>query len=323
MNINDFFDYAPANHEIYNAFAKTQQHLATHEKPLCKISGGADSDIMLDIVSKADTQGKVSYVFFNTGIEYDATKRHLDYLRQKYGVEIKEYKATLPVPLACRKYGQPFLTKYVSEMIQRLQRYDFQWENKPYEELIEIYPNCQTALKWWCNYHEGKSRFNINRHKLLKEFMIENPPAFAISNKCCDYAKKNIAKKVEKSDECDLSIVGVRRAENGIRAQAFKSCFSEATSNSAANFRPLYWLTDSDKEEYENHCNIIHSDCYEKYGLKRTGCAGCPFGSKFEEELEIIKKYEPKLYGAVNKIFGASYDYMCRYREYKGGVNND
>lgn len=95
MNINDFFDYAPANHEIYNAFAKTQQHLATHEKPLCKISGGADSDIMLDIVSKADTQGKVSYVFFNTGIEYDATKKHLDYLRQKYGVEIKEYEPKL------------------------------------------------------------------------------------------------------------------------------------------------------------------------------------------------------------------------------------
>ena len=49
----------------------------------------------------------------------------------------------------------------------------------------------------------------------------------------------------------------------------------------------------------------------------RTGCAGCPFGSRFEEELEIIKKYEPKLYKAVNKIFAKSYEYTRRYREFK------
>lgn len=318
MNIGDFFDYAPANPEIYNAFAKAQQHLARCDKAQCAISGGADSDIMLDIVSKANEKNKISYVFFNTGIEYEATKKHLDYLREKYGVEIKEYKAALPVPLACRKYGQPFLTKYVSEMIQRLQRHGFKWEDKPLEDLLEEYPKCKGALRWWCNDFGEKSRFNINRHKLLKEFMIENPPDFAISNKCCDYAKKNVAKSAAKAENCDLILTGVRRDESGIRSVAYNSCFSKATTKAAANFRPLFWLTDNDKEEYEQHCNIVHSDCYTVYGLKRTGCAGCPFGSRFEEELEIIKEYEPKLYGAVNKIFGASYDYMRRYRAFKG-----
>lgn len=318
MNIGDFFDYAPANPEIYNAFAKAQQHLARCDKAQCAISGGADSDIMLDIVSKADEENKISYVFFNTGIEYEATKKHLDYLRKKYGVEIKEYKAALPVPLACRKYGQPFLTKYVSEMIQRLQRHGFKWEDKPLEDLLEEYPKCKGALRWWCNDFGEKSRFNINRHKLLKEFMIENPPDFAISNKCCDYAKKSVAKSAAKAENCDLILTGVRRDESGIRSVAYNSCFSEATTKAAANFRPLFWLTDNDKEEYEQHCDIVHSDCYTVYGLKRTGCAGCPFGSRFEEELEIIKEYEPKLYGAVNKIFGASYDYMRRYRAFKG-----
>lgn len=319
MKIGEFFDYAPANHEIYNAFAKAQQHIARCDKAQCAISGGADSDIMLDIVSKADEANKITYVFFNTGIEYEATKKHLDYLRQKCGVEIKEYKAALPVPLATRKYGQPFLTKYVSEMIERLQRHGFKWEDRPFEELLEEYPKCKGALRWWCNDFGEKSRFNINRHKLLKEFMIKNPPDFAISNKCCDYAKKNVAKSAAKAENCDLILTGVRRDESGIRSVAYNSCFSEATTKAAANFRPLYWLTDSDKEEYEQHCNIVHSDCYTVYGLKRTGCAGCPFGSRFEEELEIIKEYEPKLYGAVNKIFGASYDYMRRYRAFKGG----
>lgn len=45
-------------------------------------------------------------------------------------------------------------------------------------------------------------------------------------------------------------------------------------------------------------------------------CAGCPFGRDFEQELEIIQKYEPKLFVAVNRIFKDSYEYTRRYREF-------
>lgn len=51
--------------------------------------------------------------------------------------------------------------------------------------------------------------------------------------------------------------------------------------------------------------------------MTRTGCAGCPFGSGFEDELELIINNEPKLYKAVAKIFHNSYEYTRRYREYK------
>ena len=27
--------------------------------------------------------------------------------------------------------------------------------------------------------------------------------------------------------------------------------------------------------------------------MRRTGCCGCPFNSRFEEDLEIVKQYEP------------------------------
>ena len=49
------------------------------------------------------------------------------------------------------------------------------------------------------------------------------------------------------------------------------------------------------KEEYECFFNIVHSDCYLVYGLKRTGCAGCPFAKGFEDELEIIKNQTGKM----------------------------
>lgn len=50
--------------------------------------------------------------------------------------------------------------------------------------------------------------------------------------------------------------------------------------------------------------------------MKRGGCACCPFGRDFEQELEAAKKYEPKLYKAANLIFGDSYDYTRKYKDF-------
>ena len=83
------------------------------------------------------------------------------------------------------------------------------------------------------------------------------------------------------------------------------------------SYRPLFWYKDSDKRDYENAYDVKHSACYREYGLKRTGCAGCPFGRAFEQELEIISKYEPKLYQAVNYIFKDSYEYTKMYWEFR------
>lgn len=57
------------------------------------------------------------------------------------------------------------------------------------------------------------------------------------------------------------------------------------------------------KKIYETHYNIQNSRCYGEYGLKRTGCAGCPYSKNFEDELEAMRQYEPQLYKAVNSIF--------------------
>jgi 3'-phosphoadenosine 5'-phosphosulfate sulfotransferase (PAPS reductase)/FAD synthetase len=261
-------------------------------------------------------------VFFDTGLEYQATKDHLEYLETKYDIKIKREKAVKPIPICCRTYGQPFLSKQVSEFISRLQRHNFKWEDKSFEELIKEYPKCRSALKWWCNkWEKGKngqeSRFNINYNKFLKEFMVKYPPSHPISNKCCHYAKKLVAHNYKVNNGIDLSITGVRKAEGGARATAYKSCFtSKLDEGKADEFRVIFWYKTEDKRAYKDKFNMKHSKCYECYGLTRTGCAGCPFGKDFEKELEIIEKYEPKLYKAVNNIFGDSYAYTRAYREF-------
>jgi 3'-phosphoadenosine 5'-phosphosulfate sulfotransferase (PAPS reductase)/FAD synthetase len=291
-----------------------------YKKVMCSISGGSDSDILLDLCARADKDKKVDYVFFDTGLEYQATKRHLKYLEARYGVEIKIEKAVKPIPLCCREYGQPFLSKFVSEAISRLQRNNFTWEDQPLEVLIEKYPKCKSALKWWCNENGENSRFNIERHKGLKEFMIANPPAFKISNKCCTYAKKKVAQNYKSENFVNLSLVGIRKSEGGIRVSAYKSCFTP-NKDHVDEYRPIFWYTESDKREYESLFNIYNSDCYTKYGLTRTGCAGCPYGKNFEKELEIIETHEPKLFKAVNKIFGDSYEYTRKYIEFRNSKN--
>ena len=324
QDLDELLENCPVNQiigdNLIRAWAKINSPI--YKNGICSVSGGSDSDVMLDICWRCDKDNKIQYVWFDTGLEYQATKEHLKYLEEKYDIEIKPYRAEKPIPTCCKQYGQPFLSKQVSEFIQRLQRHNFKWEDEPFEVLSKRYPKCQAALKWWCNKWGEKSKFNIEYNKWLKEFIIENPPDFLISNKCCHYAKKLVAKHVKEEYDCDLSIVGVRKAEGGARASAYKNCFS-CNEGKADEYRPLFWYKDEDKKQYQESYNVQNSRCYTEYGLKRTGCAGCPFGKDFEFELEVIQKYEPKLYKAVNNIFGDSYEYTRKYKEFYKKKNKE
>ena len=317
MNLEDVLKSCPKNSTVINNIIKAYHKINNdmYKKISVAISGGADSDVMLDICYKCDNNKKIDYVWCDTGLEYEATKKHLKLLEEKYGIEIKRYRALKPIPITCREYGEPFLSKRASEYISRLQSHNFDFSDGKFEDLYKKYPNCKIALKWWCNANGEGSSFNISRNKWLREFMIANPPTFKISNKCCTYAKKDVMKKYIKENDIDLHLVGVRKAEGGLRATAYKSCFDDNVDGHD-NYRPLFWYTDKDKAEYEETCDIVHSECYTKYGLRRTGCAGCPFGREFEQELKIIEEYEPKLFKAVNNIFGNSYEYTRKYKKF-------
>ena len=308
------------NLAVFESIIKSKSVLSRHQDVVVSISGGSDSDLVIDLIEKVRGEKRISYVWYDTGLEYQATKDHLDFLEEKYGVEIQRVKAKKPIPFTCKHYGQPFISKMVSEYILRLQYNNFQWEDEPYDQLIQKYPHCSIALKWWCNAFapngNKESRFNISHNRYLKEFMVENPPDFKISNKCCHYAKKAVVKEfMKKIGGADLNIYGVRKAEGGARSAAYKNCFT-AHVDDADEYRPIFYYTDEDKEYYEDYFSITHSDCYKKYGLKRTGCAGCPFGLDFETELKIIQEYEPHLYTACNSIFGESYEYTRKYRKF-------
>ena len=280
----DYADFeAPAKFRaIQSIIAK---RLTEHPNAICSYSGGADSDIMIDIIERTrETFGlqPIKYVFFNTGLEMKATKDHVKEVSAKYGVEIEEVRPEISIIQSARIHGIPFVSKIMSSGLSEWQKkgiplfiaeeYD-QAEDKAAKrkELKERYPKCESVINFLC---------------------------------CCNSA----------------GVTGERRDEGGMRSVPRKDCttmcFTE-TTNGQYRLRPLYYVSDSDKAWYKEQYNIKYSDAYEVYGLTRTGCCGCPISYKAVEDLEKIRPYEPNVVKAAWNIFGKSYEYRKKYNEYK------
>lgn len=290
----------------------------------CSVSGGADSDVMLDLLWRVDVDKKIRYVFFNTGVEYRATLEHLTELEKKYGIQIERIKPVKPIPVCAKEHGQPVISKFVSKMIGDLQKKGFCWEDAPLEELQRKYPHIpKSRLQWWCNAYMMKSgrkmadcQYNIARNKWLKEYLIEHPPTFNVSASCCTYAKKKPAHIFVKGNGIKLYCVGIRKAEGGIRSAAYTNCYSQGTKDGVDAYRPLFWFTDGDKEEYCKIFGVTHSRCYTEYGFKRTGCAGCPYGRGIEDELHRIDTHEPQMVKMARTVFKDAYEWTRGYRQF-------
>lgn len=297
---------------INNTLGKMGYHLANHNSICVSVSGGSDSDIIVHMIAKYFRQylDKTHFVFCNTGLEYKATREHLDYLRQKYGIQIDEVRG-VPIPVAVKKYGVPFISKRVSEYAERLQKKDFGWEFGTLQELSTKYHNCRAALRWWTDDWGIKSRFNISWNKGLKEFLHTVQPRIFFSAKCCAMSKKRPLTAYQKAKACDLYITGERKSEGGVRAGGHKSCFEQ--KQGIDHYMPLYFWNNSTKAWYKEDEGIHYSDCYEIWGMKRTGCVGCPFNSRVGEELKLLQKYEPNLYRACMNVFGESYRLMDKF----------
>ena len=313
------------------------KRLKQHPKAICSYSGGSDSDILIDLIERTRAVHNlplVKYVFFNTGLEMQATKDHVKAVAEIYGVEIEEHRPKVNIVTASRTYGIPFVSKIMSAGLSEWQKkgvpmsiaeeYD-QAEDKvaKRQELRERYPKCESVINFLCCCNSaGEPRPNIqlviNSSKFMRDLIAECPPDFPISAKCCDYCKKQLAHRVQKG--FDMIITGERRDEGGMRSVPRKDntslCFTE-TSDGQYRLRPLYYVSDSDKAWYKDYYSIRYSDAYEVYGLTRTGCCGCPISHKAVDDLEKIRPYEPNVVKAAWNIFGKSYEYRQKYNEYK------
>ena len=120
----DYADFdAPEKFQaIISIIAK---RLREHPKAICSYSGGADSDILIDLIERTRavfSLPPVKYAFFNTGLEMRATKDHVKSTAEKYGVEIEEVRPKVNIVNATRKYGVPFVSKIMSAGLEGWQK---------------------------------------------------------------------------------------------------------------------------------------------------------------------------------------------------------
>jgi len=318
------------------------RRLIEHPNAICSYSGGSDSDIMLHLIETVRdffNLPPINYCFFNTGLEMDAIKRHVRDAEKLYGVTITQYRPKKGIVQATREYGIPFISKIVSSGLEGVQKKNIplsiaeEYANAEDKiakraELKERYPKCESTINFLCGCNsKGEPRpeiqLVIGSSKYLLDFIIENPIPFRVSAKCCDHCKKRVAHTAEKP--FDMVITGERRDEGGMRSVPRKDntslCFSE-TANGKYRLRPLFYVSNTDKQWYKDYHKIRYSDAYEVYGLTRTGCCGCSISASAVEDLEKIRPYEPNLVKAAWNVFGDSYKYRQQYNDYKSYRQN-
>lgn len=288
---------------VINTCIKIKQYFSTHDSIQISVSGGADSDCIVHLICKyfPEYLHKCHFAFVNTGLEYDATKRHLSYLEERYRIQIDRIRGK-SVVYACKNYGFPILSKFKSHFI------DLYLRDLPsgYKYIFG------DGVK---SYHS--MQFTENQKKLVL-YLKENN--IKVSAKCCDISKKKPLSEYVKKHKCDLVCTGERKAEDGVRAMKHSSCFEPNNKSAHADkFMPLFWWTDYERLDFKQKEGIVWSDCYEVYGMKRTGCCGCPFNQNVKHDLEIMAVHEPKLLRACLSVFGKSYELMdafnCRRRK--------
>lgn len=279
--------------EIERTCRKIEEHFETHNNILVSVSGGSDSDCIVHLICTyfPEYVEKCRFVFVNTGLEYAATKRHLCDLEKRYGITIDRIRGKSVVTVI-REYGVPILNKSRSE---------------------DIYYYLRGA-EWAINRIDGgamQKEYAYTKNMVnMIHYAKEN--GIKISNRCCLISKKRPLYKYMKKNCCDLNVTGERKAEGGQRAAKHKQCF-EMHKNGQHKFMPVFWWSEMVKAAFKKVENIRYSDCYEVYGMKRTGCCGCPFNLNIADDLQAMREYEPRLFTACMNVFGASYELTDRF----------
>lgn len=290
-----FPEYDPKTRaDVLHTCIKMNNYFRDHDSIAISVSGGSDSDCIVHLVCKYFPEyiEKCKFVFVNTGLEYDATKRHLCDLEKRYGITIDRIRG-MSVVTSCKKYGFPILNKAKAHYLDMYRRRT----PKGYYLVFEA------------NEKYMQFRFT-ERERELARYLDDNN--INVSSRCCDESKKKPIHAFHKANNVDMTVTGERKAEGGQRATVNKSCFSENV-HGIDKYMPLFWWSDETKADFKAKEEIRYSDCYEVWGMKRTGCVGCPFGKDTAHELELMYQYEPKLYKAVMAVFGQAYELTDRF----------
>lgn len=251
-------------------------------------SGGKDSMVLHKLLDLALPDNKIPRVYANTGIEYLEMVNFVKKL-QKDDDRIEIIKPSRNIKEVLEEYGYPFKSKQHSFYVRVYQKHGMD------SKAVQFY------LK------ETGGRFDCPP-KLRYQFTEEFKDKLKINDSCCKYMKEKPLDEYKKKSGRPNQILGLMAAEGGRRADV--NCVT--LIGKKVSFHPLAKVTKEWEEWFIKEYNIeLCPLYYPPYNFDRSGCKGCPFALKLQENLEIMERYFP------NERKQCEYIWEPVYEEYR------
>ena len=256
-------------------------------------SGGKDSTMLSYLIDEALPGNNIPRVYINTGIEYNAIVAFVHKMMET-DKRIVEIKPTLPISKTLETYGYPFKSKEHSRFV---------FYRSSTSKGVVSYFNCNK---------KGPHCPKV----LMYQYKEELP--FPISNQCCNKLKKEPIHKWENENNRHIAILGLRKAEGGLRSIG-SGCVT-FREGKISRFKPLNPVSDEFEEWYIRTRNIRLCELYyEPYNFIRTGCKGCPYAIDIADELDKLERLLPNERKQCEVIWGKVYDEYRRLNYRKMG----
>lgn len=238
-------------------------------------SGGKDSTVLSALVDMAIPDNKIPRVYADTGIDLNIVRDFvLDMAKMDDRFII--IKPSVSIKQMLEKDGYPFKSKEHSLVVDIYNRHGF---------------NCITVPRYLGERDGYGTKYSCP--KILRyQFTDDFKEKLKISDKCCTRLKEEPLYKWSKEHNKTCRILGIMPSEGGRRATT--KCLAFRNNGKLLSFHPLAPVTKEWEDWLIDKYNINICDIYkEPYNFERTGCKGCPFNIRIQDELDTLDKYFP------------------------------
>lgn len=250
-------------------------------------SGGKDSNVLSKLVDLALPNNQIPRVYCDTGIEMIAVRDFVKELAQTDSrVEIIKPKQNIKKMLD--EEGYPFKSKQHSVYVAQYQRGQVMNCVEHYLGLSKNWSKRKTCPK-------------------ILRYQFEEGLSFKVSDKCCKRLKTDPLHKWQRERDKPYGILGLMHEENGRRETA--QCLAFKPNGKLKNFQPLVAVTKEWEQWFVDTYNVqLPIVYYSPYNLTRTGCVGCPFKIKLQQELDMYSELMPIERRRAEAIWKPVYD---------------
>ena len=250
-------------------------------------SGGKDSTVVHHLVDMALPNNKIPRVFSNTGIEYIYIYNFVNEMaRGDSRFEIIQPRVNIKKML--EEDGYPI-------------------KSKEHSVKLDLWQRGSTARSV-IDYINGEGRQN-KLYACPKKLRYQFTPEFTlkVSDKCCLRMKKEPFKDYERRTGRHIGITGIQSSEGGARA-SIDSCIT-FKDGKVRRFHPLIKVDEEWEGWFIQKFNIRLCDLYyPPFNFKRTGCKGCPYNLRLQEDLDTMEMYLPEERKQCEIIWKPVYD---------------